>query len=87
MHSERSRHERFIEYVAGLLSELQPLPQWVVWKGELEAGKRKKVLYNPHYYQIHARASVKIPKSWESLSAHPHMGNAVYLLLSVSVML
>src|SRR5205814_6002281 len=72
---ERPRHERFVEYAAalrerfasGVLSELQPLPQWVVWKGELEDGKRKKVPYNPQYYQIHARASVKIPKSWGSL--------------------
>jgi primase-polymerase (primpol)-like protein len=72
---ERPRHELFVEYAAalrerfasGLLSELQPLPHWVVWKGELEAGKRKKIPYNPHYYQLHARASVKIPKSWGSL--------------------
>jgi putative DNA primase/helicase len=72
---EPTRQERFIEYAAalrerfasGVLSELQPLPQWVVWKGELEDGKRKKVPYNPQYYQLHARASVKIPKSWGSL--------------------
>lgn len=73
MRPERARHERFIEYAAalrerfteGLLSELQPLPQWVVWKGELEEGKRKKVPYNPNYRN--ARASVKIPKSWGTL--------------------
>src|SRR6266487_3586213 len=76
MHPERTRQERFIEYAAalrerfatGVLAELQPLPQWVVWKGELEDGKRKKVPYNPNYYQIHARASVKIPKSWGTLN-------------------
>src|SRR5436853_7094686 len=73
---ERPRHERFVEYAAalrerfasGLLSELQVLPHWVVWKGELQAGKHKKIPYNPHYYQLHARARVKIPKSWGSLS-------------------
>src|SRR6266487_5593430 len=75
MHPERTRQERFIEYAAalrerfaeGVLAELQPLPQWVVWKGELEDGKRKKVPYNPNYYKIHARASVKIAKSWGNL--------------------
>jgi putative DNA primase/helicase len=75
MKPEQGRHERFIEYsaalrerfAAGVLAELQPLSQWVVWKGELEDGKRKKVPYNPNYYNIHARASVKIPKSWGSL--------------------
>jgi putative DNA primase/helicase len=73
MPPERTRHERFAEYTtalrerfaSGVLAELQPLPQWVVWKGELEAGKRKKVPYNPNYRN--ARASVKIPKSWGSL--------------------
>ena len=75
MKPEQSRHEHFVEYAAvlrerfasGVLAELQPLPQWVVWKGELEDGKRKKVPYNPNYYKIHARASVKMPKSWGSL--------------------
>ncbi len=49
MSLEHIRHERFVEYAAllkerfasGLLSELQDLPQWVVWKGELEDGKLK----------------------------------------------
>ena len=27
-------------FASGLLSELQPIKQWVVWKGELEEGKR-----------------------------------------------
>lgn len=78
MKPEQGRQERFVEYAAllkerfasGLLSELQPLPQWVVWKGELEEGKRKKVPYNPNYRT--ARASVKIPKSWGSLDAAMH---------------
>ena len=73
MKPEQTRHERLIEYAAalrerftsGVLSELQPLNQWVVWKDELEAGKRKKVPYNPNYRN--ARASVKIPKSWGRL--------------------
>jgi putative DNA primase/helicase len=73
MTPENTRHERFISYAhllserfhSGVLAELQPLRQWVVWKGELEDGKRKKVPYNPHYRN--ARASVKIPKSWGSL--------------------
>ena len=78
MKPEQSRQERFVEYAAllkerfasGLLSELQPLNQWVVWKGELEVGKRKKVPYNPNYRL--ARASVKIPKSWGSLDTALH---------------
>jgi putative DNA primase/helicase len=73
MKPEQGRHERFIEYAAflkerfasGMLEELQPLKQWVVWNGELEEGKRKKVPYNPNYRN--ARASVKIPKSWGTL--------------------
>ena len=70
---EYTRHERFIAYTAllkerfdaGCLAELQPLQQWVVWRGELEDGKQKKIPYNPHYRN--ARASVKIPKSWGTL--------------------
>jgi putative DNA primase/helicase len=73
MNPEQTRHERFIEYTAllkerfdeGCLSELQGLTQWVVWRGELEDGKQKKIPYNPHYRN--ARASVKIPKSWGTL--------------------
>jgi len=73
MKQEQGRQERFIAYTAalrerfasGVLSELQPLNQWVVWKGELEEGKRKKVPYNPNYRL--ARASVKIPTSWGTL--------------------
>jgi len=68
-----NRQERFTAYTAmlkerfqsGILAELQPLNQWVVWRGELEDGKSKKVPYNPHHHLI--RASVKIPKSWGSL--------------------
>jgi len=41
------------------------LNQWVVWRAELEDGKKKKVPYNPNYRN--ARASIKIPKSWGTL--------------------
>ncbi|SRR5258708_8679611 len=41
------------------------LPQWVVWRAELEDGKNKKVPYNPNHHLV--RASVKIPKSWGTL--------------------
>jgi putative DNA primase/helicase len=72
IHEQQGR-ERFTAYAyvlkerfrSGLLAELQPLKQWVVWRAELEDGKRKKVPYNPHYHLI--RASVKIPKSWGTL--------------------
>ena len=71
MQPELSRRERFADYAAvlrerfhsGLLAELQGLPQWIVWRAEVDAeGKAKKVPYNPHYR--FSRASVKIPKSW-----------------------
>jgi primase-polymerase (primpol)-like protein len=71
MNSEQTRHERFIAYAvtlkerfhAGLLAELQPLHQWVVWRGELdEQVIKKRVPYNPRYHLAHA--SVKIPNSW-----------------------
>src|SRR6266480_7937189 len=70
---EQPRRERFTAYAhmlkerfhSGMLSQLQGLPQWVVWRGELEDGKSKKVPYNPNYRN--ARASVKIPKSWGTL--------------------
>ena len=73
MQPEQTRKERFIAYTAtlrerfasGVLSELQSIPQWVVWRGELEGEKHKKVPYNPYYKN--ARASVKIPKSWGTL--------------------
>jgi putative DNA primase/helicase len=73
MKPEQTRKEQFTGYAAnlrerfesGVLSELQPLNQWVLWRGEIEDGKKKKVPYNPHHHLI--RASVKIPKSWGSL--------------------
>ena len=45
------RQERFTLYTAmlrerfssGILAELRPLNQWVVWRGEVEDGKSKKV--------------------------------------------
>ncbi len=74
---EQTRHERFIQYAEalrerfaeGVLSELQDLNHWVVWRAELEEGKPKKVPYNPKYDHLQARASVKIPTSWGSLQA------------------
>jgi putative DNA primase/helicase len=77
MHSmlpEHTRQEYFLHYAealrerfeAGVLAELQDPPQWVVWRAELEGEKHKKVPYNPHYRN--ARASVKIPKSWGTLT-------------------
>src|ERR1700687_554084 len=74
MKPEQMRREQFTRYTAmlrerfhnGMLSELQSLNQWVVWRGEIEDGKNKKVPYNPHYQD--ARASVKIPKSWGTLT-------------------
>jgi len=73
MKPEQIRQEQFTAYAAilrerfhsGLLSELQSLPQWVVWRSELEDGKSKKVPYNPNLHLAHA--SVKIPKSWGTL--------------------
>ena len=51
---------------SGMLSELQDLPQWVVWKAELDGqSKAKKVPYNPNYRL--AKASVKLPKNWGTL--------------------
>src|SRR5205085_6447327 len=74
MNPEQNRQERFVAYAellrerfdSGVLTELQELPQWVVWRAEVEGEKHKKVPYNPHYYL--ARASVKIPPSWGTLT-------------------
>jgi putative DNA primase/helicase len=74
MKPEQTRQEHFTAYAAilrerfqsGALSELQPLNQWVVWRGELEDGKRKKVPYNPQYHLVKAR--VTIPKSGGTLN-------------------
>jgi putative DNA primase/helicase len=73
MPPEYQRRERFTAYAhmlkerfnSGMLSQLQGLSQWVVWRSELEDGKKKKVPYNPQRHRI--RASVKIPKSWGTL--------------------
>src|SRR5713226_1977091 len=70
---EQNRRERFTVYASvlrerfqtGILSELQSMSQWVVWRGEVAQGKRKKVPYNPHHHLV--RANVKIPESWGSL--------------------
>ncbi len=74
MPPEYQRRERFTAYAhmlkerfdSGMLSQLQGLPQWLVWRSELEDGKQKKVPYNPRYRQL-IHASVKIPKSWGTL--------------------
>src|SRR6266487_2293924 len=74
MNPEHTGHERFLSYAAtlkerfasGLLSELQSLPQWVVWRAEIDReGKQKKVPYTP--CDRLARASVKTPDSWGRL--------------------
>ena len=74
MNPEHTRHERFLSYAAtlrerfasGVLSELQSLPQWVVWRAEVDRqGKQKKVPYAPR--DRLARASVKMPHSWGRL--------------------
>lgn len=74
MTPEHTRQERFTAYAAalrerfasGLLAELQSLPHWVVWRGELDREhKQKKVPYNPAYQLV--RASVKLPNSWGTL--------------------
>jgi len=70
---EHKRQEHFTGYAhalqerfrSGILAELQPLNQWVVWRAELEDGKQKKVPYNPNYHLM--RASVKTPNSWGTL--------------------
>ena len=54
----RDRRERFTSYAAmlkerfnnGILAELQPLPQWVVWRAELVDRKTKKIPYNPRLH-------------------------------------
>ena len=58
-----NRHESFHAYTRmlrerfsrSILAELQPPNQWVVWRGELEEGKKKKVPYNPQYHLIHMK--------------------------------
>ncbi len=79
MPPEYQRRERFTAYAHtlkerfndGMLSQLQGLPQWVVWRSELEDGKQKKVPYNPRYQRL-TRSSVKIPKSWGTLDQALH---------------
>jgi len=76
MQPEKTRQERFTSYAtylkerfnSGILSQLQDMPQWVVWRAEVDReGKPKKAPYNPNHRN--AYASVKIPKSWGSLDA------------------
>src|SRR5438270_9712994 len=73
MKPEQQRQERFTAYAHmlkerfdnGMLSELQPLQQWVVWRSELRDGKKKKVPYIPRHQFM--KASVKISNSWGTL--------------------
>src|SRR5258708_18834524 len=75
MPPEVTRREYFTAYAAtlrerftnGMLAELQPFNQWVVWKRSFEQDAWRKPPYNPNY--ANARASSKIPKSWGSLDA------------------
>jgi primase-polymerase (primpol)-like protein len=71
---EHNRQERSATYAAslkerfssGILTELQGLPQWVVWRAEADReGKQKKAPYNPNVRD--AYASVKAPQTWGSL--------------------
>src|SRR5438552_3605791 len=71
MKPEQRRQERASRYAqtlrerlqSGLLTELQPLRQWVVWRAEQDSqGKQKKVPYNPGYNLTHA--SVTHPNTW-----------------------
>src|SRR2546421_10208181 len=49
----------------GLLSELVPYPQFVVWKHQESGGKAKKPPYNPHTHKL---ADTTDPASWGRLS-------------------
>ena len=72
MNRDRPQERRAVAYAEhlkerfqrGILAELQPYPQWVVWKPETMQGNLKKVPYNP---ATHRYASVKQPDTWGSL--------------------
>ena len=49
---------------SGLLSELTPYPQFVVWKYTVEQGKLKKRPFNP---RTHLPAKTNDPSTWTSL--------------------
>ena len=74
----KSRREQFIAYTEmlrerfhrGVLAELQPLNQWVVWRGEIEDGKKKKVPYNPNHNHISREQASKFRKVGEHLTRH-----------------
>jgi hypothetical protein len=51
-----------------VLQSFKTLTNGVYGEPELEDGKPKKVPYNPIYDNLQARASVKIPKSWGTLT-------------------
>lgn len=72
MRPEQPQRERLTAYAntlrerfdRGVLAELQPLSQWVVWKREYIGDQWKKVPYNPRGFH----ASVNNPRTWGSLS-------------------
>src|SRR2546429_236101 len=52
------------QFQSGLLSELTPYPQFVVWKYTVEEGKLKKRPFNPRTY---LPARTNDPNTWTSL--------------------
>src|SRR5947208_13115050 len=77
MKPEKNRHERASRYAqtlrerlqSGILDELQPLRQWVVWRAEKDQqGKQKKVPYNPRTHLIHASVNRPFTRSEEHTS-------------------
>src|SRR2546421_5983457 len=69
---QRSEHRRYAGYAqdlrerfqSGMLSELMPYPQFVVWKYTVEQGKLKKRPYNP---KTHLPARTNDPTTWTSI--------------------
>ncbi len=49
------------KFAGGLLSELVPYPQFVVWKNQLINGKPKKPPYNPRRHKL---AETTDPNTW-----------------------
>ncbi len=52
------------DFQRGLLKELTPYPQFVVWRYKLEQGTFKKPLFNP---RTHYPASVDNPRTWGTI--------------------
>ncbi|MFL5701013.1 MAG: hypothetical protein ACJ797_28405, partial [Ktedonobacteraceae bacterium] len=69
---QRSEQRRYAGYAQdlrerfsiGLLSELTPYPQFVVWKYTVEQKKLKKRPYNP---RTHLPARTNDPTTWTSI--------------------